>query len=114
MKDGVKKIIKISSLSLIFVFILVYAIFRSHSLIFGIKIKNVNLIDGSRVENSVLKITGQAENAVDLTLNGREISVDEEGNFNETIVLLSGYNIVSIKAKDKFGYLDEKDYKLIY
>ncbi len=61
-----------------------------------------------------MKVTGNAKNATSLTLNGREISIDREGNFGETIALLSGYNIINIKARDKFGYIDEKNYKLIY
>lgn len=114
MNSNVKKIIKIASLSVFFILIIFYALFISKDLIFGVKIKNVNLIDGATITESVLKITGNARNAIKLTLNGREISVDQQGNFDETIALLLGYNIINIKAKDKFGYVDEKNYKLIH
>jgi len=69
---------------------------------------------GTRMAESVMQITGNAKNTVNLTLNGREISINEAGDFNETIVLLTGYNIINITARDKFGYMDEKNYKLIY
>jgi hypothetical protein len=62
----------------------------------------------------VLKVTGNAKNAIKLSLNGREILIDQAGNFNETIALLKGYNIVHIKAIDQFKYSDEKNYKIIY
>jgi hypothetical protein len=62
----------------------------------------------------VLEITGVAKNAINLTLDGREISVDQQGDFDETIALLSGYNIISLKAVDKFGNIDEKNYKLMH
>ncbi|HEY4512575.1 hypothetical protein A2818_00465 [Candidatus Nomurabacteria bacterium RIFCSPHIGHO2_01_FULL_40_12] len=114
MNTNAKKIVKIASLSVFFLLIIIYAFFRSHDLIFGVKIKNVNIIDGTKVTNSVMQVTGNAKNAINLTLNGREISIDENGNFSETIALLSGYNIINIKAQDKFGYIDEKNYKLIY
>lgn len=114
MDNKAKKIIKISSLSLFFLLIVVYAFFRSHDLIFGVKIKNVNIADGTKVAESVMKVIGNAKNAMNLTLNGREVSVDQKGNFDETIALLSGYNIINIKTQDKFGYTDEKNYKLIY
>lgn len=114
MNQDAKKILKISMLSVFFIFIAIYAFFVSKDLIFGVKIKNVNIVDGSRVTNSVMEVNGNARNAINLTLNGREISINKEGNFNETIVLLSGYNVVNIKAKDKFGNIDEKNYKLIY
>ena len=97
-----------------FLIIIVYAFFRSHDLIYGVQIKNVNIVDGTTVTDSILKVTGNAKNAINLSLNGREISIDQAGNFNETIALLKGYNIISLKARDKFGYTDEKNYKLIY
>lgn len=108
-----KKILQISALSIFSLFIIVYAFWGSHNLIFGVKIKDVNIIDGAKITNSILKITGNAKNAINLVLNGREITINENGDFNETIALLSGYNIINIKAKDKFGYVDEKNYQII-
>ena len=114
MNSNVKKIVKIGGLSLFFLIIIIYAFFRSKDLIFGVKIRDVNLTNGSTVTESVLNIKGDAKNAIYLSLDGREISVDQNGNFNETIALLPGYNIINITAADKFGYVDEKNYQLIY
>ena len=114
MNTDAKKILKIVGLSVFVLFIVIYTFFTSRDLIFGVKIKDVNIIDGTKATDSILKITGNARNAIVLTLNDRPISIDQKGNFNETIVLLSGYNVISIKAKDEFGNNDEKDYKLIY
>jgi len=117
MKTDAKKILKISSLSVLLIFIIIYAFFISKDLLFGVKIKNVN-INGSGEEQtvfteSIIKITGNARNAKELSLNDRPISIDQKGNFEETLALLSGYNIVKIEAKDEFGSVDEKTYKLI-
>ena len=114
MTTDAKKILKIVALSIFFLFIAVYAFSRSKDLIYGVQIKDVNIVDGTKVDHSTIQVTGNAKNAINLTLDGREITLDINGNFNETIALLSGYNIVNIKAKDKFGYIDEKNYKLIY
>ena len=114
MDKSVKKISQITALSIFFLLIFIYAFFRSHDLIFGVKIRDVNIQDGAKVIESTLRLSGNAKNATLLTLNGREISIDQAGNFEETIALYRGYNIVSIKATDKFGYSDEKNYKLIY
>jgi hypothetical protein len=108
-----KKIIKISLLSILFIFIVFYAFFNARNLIFGVNIKDVVLDRGVGEDINIIKITGNAKNAKILSLNGREISIDQDGNFNETIALLSGYNIISLKAVDKFGYKDEEDYQLI-
>ena len=109
-----KKILKIALISVLFIFIVAFAFFRSKNLIFGVKIKNVNIIDGSKVTNNIMDINGNAKNAINLALNGREISVNQQGDFDETIALLSGYNVIEIKAQDKFGHRDEKNYKLMY
>ena len=114
MNQNAKKILKISGISVFFLFIIIFAFLRSYDLIFGVKIRNVNITDGAKVVESVMEIKGNAKNATFLTLNGREISIDKEGNFNETIALLSGYNIINIRAKDKFGYIDEKNYQLMH
>lgn len=113
-----KNTLKITLLSMFFLFIVVYSFFRSHDLIFGVKIKNIQIDGlpaqaGITLKNNTLHVSGNAKNAINLTLNGREISIDQAGNFSETIALLSGYNTINIKAVDKFEYVDEKDYKLM-
>ena len=110
MTKDVKKILKIASLSVFSLILIIYALFRSRDLIFGVKIRNVTL----KPSESVVRLEGSAKNAINLTLLGREISIDQEGNFDETIALLPGYNIVSIGALDKFGNRDEKSYQLIH
>ena len=112
MNQDAKKIFKIGLFSLFFIFIIFYAFFTSRDLIFGVKITNVNIVDGAKMTESTLEIKGNAKNAINLTLNGREISIDKTGNFNETIILLSGYNVINIKARDKFGNIDEKNFRL--
>jgi hypothetical protein len=114
MNQNAKKTIKVTGMTVFFILILGYAFFVSRDLIFGIKIKNVNLENGSTITERVVKVNGNAKNAIKLTLNGREISIDEKGNFDETIALMPGYNIVNVTAQDKFGYMDQEDYKLMY
>jgi len=114
MNTSAKKIIKLAVLVTFFVLIIVYAFFRSYDLIFGIKIKDVSIADGKTYTESPIVLTGIAKNAVNLSLNGREISIDDKGNFQEAVALYKGYNIVTIRAMDKFGSVDEENYKLMY
>lgn len=114
MNYDAKKTLKIASISLFFLFIAAYAVFRSKDLIIGVKIKDVTIQDGATLSNNILPVTGNAKNAIYISINGREISVDQLGNFNETIVLLPGYNVIKIEARDKFEHIDEKYYQLIY
>lgn len=110
--DG-KKIIKFSLIFIFSLSIIVYAFFGARNILLGVKIKGVNIVDGATVTESILKIEGNAKNATKLLLNGREIFIDQKGNWSETIALLLGYNTVIIEAEDKFGNKDEKIYKLI-
>ncbi|KKQ88220.1 MAG: hypothetical protein UT09_C0001G0005 [Parcubacteria group bacterium GW2011_GWF2_38_8] len=112
MTADIKKILKVVFFSVFLLFIVIYAFSRSKDLIWGVKIKNTNLADG-KVEDNVARITGKAKNALSLILNGRVISINQAGDFDETIALLPGYNIVNIKAEDKFGNSDEKNYQII-
>ena len=114
MNTNAKKILKIAGLFVFFLLIAIFAFFRSRDLIFGVKIRSVNIEDGMKITNNIVEVRGNAKNATKLTLSGREISIDQTGNFGETIALLPGYNIINITAKDKFGYTDEKNYQLIY
>ncbi|MEK7564197.1 MAG: hypothetical protein AAB510_01335 [Patescibacteria group bacterium] len=114
MDQNTKKIIKISGLSIFFLVIFIYAFFVSKDLIFGVRIKNVNITDGIKITENILNINGNAKNATHIKLNGREISINQNGDFNETVALLPGFNIINIKAEDKFGYVDEKNYKLMH
>jgi len=114
MNSSAKKIFKIGLTSIFFVLIIVYAFFRSYNLLFGVKIINVNIVNGATVKDNILEVKGNAKNAINLTLDGREISIDQAGNFDETLALLLGYNVINIRAVDKFGHVDEKNYQLIY
>ena len=113
MRTDIKKIIKITSLSIFIILIIIFAYSRSKDLVRGGEIKDVNIVDGAKVIDNIINITGSAKNANNLTLDGRVISVDLKGNFDEILALLPGYNIVNIKAEHEFGNVDEKNYKLM-
>ncbi len=51
----------------------------------------------------VVFISGVAENVTALSLNGRPIVTDQDGNFTEGVVLENGYSMVSLDARDRFG-----------
>ena len=63
-------------------------------------------------DSNVVTIRGQAEKAIYLTLNGREIFIDKEGNFKEYVAPLSGYSVITLFAKDKFGKTALKKFEL--
>lgn len=115
-KQSFKKTLKIVVLAIFFTSIVVFGFWRASDLLFGVEIEEVNIeaINGTKVVDNIVNIKGRAENATNLKLNGREIFIDKAGYFDESIALLSGYNIITIEAEDKFKHTDTKYYQLIY
>lgn len=62
----------------------------------------------------VAQIAGVARNIISLTLNGRQIFTDKNGNFAGKLLLSEGYNVVKITAQDKFGRSVDKTVELVY
>lgn len=95
----------IGGLVLIIIF---YSIFQAWKLISGPKIKIYTPLDGTTYNQTLIEINGKAENVSYLNLNDRKIFTDKNGYFKEQLLLLPGYNILKLDAKDKFGKYTEK------
>jgi len=65
-------------------------------------------------DSSLTTIKGTASKATYISLNGREIFIDKSGNFSESIVVLPGFSVVTLSARDKFGKTAEKKFEVIY
>ncbi len=55
------------------------------------------------VSSKIIELSGNTDPDVNLTINGKEVYVNQEGEFKSEISLDSGLNILRIKVKDKFG-----------
>ncbi len=83
--------------------------------------KMVFIFKGVEIEASILKkddstlatVSGNAAKAINLTLNGREIFIDKEGNFSESIAMLPGFSVVTLNARDKFGKTAEQKFEIV-
>lgn len=95
---------------LLFVFITIFGYEKMCFIWHGVKI---DAIMKEEAGSNLVTITGVAEKAILLSLNGREIFIDKEGNFSEQVSPLSGYSIITLNAKDKFGKTAEKKFELV-
>jgi len=59
--------------------------------------------EGEAVEEPYLALRGRIEKESRLTVNGREITIDHTGNFNETIELPAGATTLEFLAENRFG-----------
>ena len=82
--------------------VLAYIIFQARLFIAGPQIVLVDEPSTIQNERSVV-LRGVAENITEITINGRPISTNAEGVFEEPVVLENGYTIVSISAHDRYG-----------
>lgn len=55
------------------------------------------------IQEKSIEILGQTEPDAYLTINGREVYLDNKGYFKSVINLELGLNILKIEAKDRFG-----------
>ncbi len=91
-----------TGVALLMVLFVSYILFQARFIISGPEISFVDLPQVVQNER-VIKLNGLAENITAIYLNGRPIVTDENGNFNEAVVLENGYTVVSIDAVDLYG-----------
>lgn len=79
-----------------------YSIFVLEGFIRGPQIELATPKTGFSTTTPVITVSGQALRTSVLTLNDSPLPLDLEGNFNERIILALGYNIISVKAEDRY------------
>lgn len=101
MKTPGEKIRTIGIISLGVVFV-IYAIFKTWAFFVGPQLTVLSPQNGDTIATTT-EIVGTAKNITSLFLNNRPIFTDEKGNFREKLILPSGYNIIELKADDRFN-----------
>lgn len=113
-REGVKKILRISGISVIMLIVLGYTYLKTRDFAQGPIITIESPENGTTFSTSTIEVHGSVERIKDLTMNGRPITVDALGKFEETIVLFPGYNSIHFQAQDKFKRSTEYTLELVY
>ncbi len=113
-RHATKKIIEISIICIVLLCLFGYVAYEIQKLIFGPRITILSPKNGASVSDSLVEVSGIAKNINDIGLDDRKIFIDEQGNFKEQVLLSYGYNVIDIKAMDKFGRNTEKIIEVIY
>ena len=104
--------------TVIFILLLIsifgYTYFQMRNIVTGPVITISTPQDGAILTSSQTEISGTTKNISSISLNDRKIFIDESGVFKEKLLLSPGYNIITLKAKDKFGRKVKKTLELIY
>lgn len=81
--------------------------------IFGAPFTVATASDGATVSSPFLSVAGTAHHARTLLINGRPITLNRDGAFDDEVVLSPGYNIVEVTVQDQFGKEKTKTYHLV-
>lgn len=95
------------------VIVVLYAGMRTKDLVFGPGLKLPEIPSGVKGDQ-ILTLSGTAKQARELSINGRTVPTELSGAFTETLILVPGYNVVSVKSKDLFGHTVEKTFATYY
>lgn len=88
--------------------IILYAFYGSHALRMGPVIILETPENGETFTSPLIHVRGTATQAKELVLDGRGIFIDLKGRFDEQLLLLPGYNIIELTAKDAGGHSTRK------
>ncbi len=91
-----------------------YAYFQSRGIISGPQISVISPENGKTYTDPLLAVYGTTKRAKEITLDGREIFIDLEGNFGEKLLLAPGYNIIELAARDADGHSTKETFEVIY
>jgi len=106
--------LKFYSIILFSILIVGYFIFNFRIFIAGPEIIITSPQNGEVSDKELVEVSGKAENVNFISINDRSIFLDNEGNFKEFLLLSSGYNIIVIKAQDKFKRNISKNLEIVY
>lgn len=100
------------ALILFFVLIVGYAYFEARGVLYGPSIQVTSGV--TEVSDPFVAIQGKAERIADLSMNGRPISVTEDGAFNEPYLLSPGLNRIMLDATDRYGRQTQQIVQIVY
>src|SRR5271168_2930430 len=114
MNRDAKFLLRISILILFVIVICGYAYYQARKIIDGPQIKIDSPTNGEVFNTSFIDIKGNAQNITSISLDDRPILIDQNGNFDEKLLLPPGYTIIDMKAEDRFSRNIEKTLEVYY
>lgn len=90
-----------------------YVFFQARLVIAGPSLMLMNE-PGITHHERAITISGKAENVIAISLNGRPVFTDDDGNFTESLVLENGYTIMTMVAEDRFGRQASLERSFVY
>lgn len=109
-KSSIRENIKIYAFIALLLIIFIYFIFKIFNFIYGPIITIYSPKPGEIVKSDTFNVVGNVKNARNIYLNGKEITIDENGDFKEEIISKYPYTLIVINATDKYEKTREKTF----
>ena len=90
-----------------------YSFFVLQGFVRGPRIILTSPENGFATTSALIAVSGNTVHTNVLTLNDAPIPLDLKGNFSEHILLGLGYNILSLKAEDRYKRITERKLEII-
>ncbi len=89
-------------------------VFSTIDLARGPELSNISPANGTVLTDPLITVEGRVDRINRLYFNDRQIFADPDQKFSESLLLLPGYNILTIRAQDQFEREVKKKLNLIY
>lgn len=87
---------------------IIYFSVRIFYFLTGPKIKIYSPLPGEIIKTDTFFIEGNAQNAKNISINGKDINIDEKGDFKEEMIAKSPYTLIVVNVVDKYGKVKEE------
>jgi hypothetical protein len=94
--------------------IAVYTFYHVKDTLAGPRLTLTSPAPDETVNINPVTVSGQAKRISLLFVNERPVLITEEGRFAEKLLLAPGYNIIKLRASDRFGRTEEQEIALVY
>jgi hypothetical protein len=109
-KTTIKTLAYLSIISLI----IFYGYYQTRDIVAGPVLNIDQPLSGEISRSGLVSVSGHAERISKISLNGNQIYTDREGKFEEVLLLGVGYNIIEVKAEDRFDRQVAERLELVY
>lgn len=93
-------------------FVACYGLFEAHMLVQGPSI-SISLPKDMPLSEALVTVAGETKNATWIGLLGKQIHVNEQGQFREQLLVPVGYSILTLEARDRFGRSTTKKVEIV-
>ncbi len=99
-------------IAVFFIIIAGYAYFEARGILYGPRIEVPEGV--TQVSEQFITLRGRADRIAVLNMNGKPITVTEDGAFEEPYLLSPGLNRVVFDAEDKYGRKRQEVIQIVY